>query len=99
MDLGAAPGGWSQVAAKLIKADDGRGAVVALDILALDPIPNVMILQQDFSEPAAETRLLEALNGRRADAVLSDMAAPRPATARPITFASWGLRKRHSILR
>ncbi len=76
VDLGAAPGGWSQVAAKRVKAEDGRGAVVALDILPFDGIPGVAIFQQDFSEPEAEIRLLEALGGRRADAVLSDMAAP-----------------------
>ncbi|MGA9766362.1 MAG: RlmE family RNA methyltransferase [Rhodomicrobium sp.] len=76
VDLGAAPGGWSQVAAKRVKADEGRGAVVALDILPFDAIPSVMILQQDFSEPEAENRLLDALAGRKADVVLSDMAAP-----------------------
>ncbi len=76
VDLGAAPGGWSQVAVKRVKAEDGRGAVVALDILPFDPIPGAITFQQDFSEPEAEARLLEALGGRRADAVLSDMAAP-----------------------
>jgi len=76
IDLGAAPGGWSQVAAKRVKSDEGRGAVVALDILPFDAIPGVIVLQQDFSEPEADSRLLEALAGRKADAVLSDMAAP-----------------------
>ena len=76
VDLGAAPGGWSQVAAKRVKSGEGRGAVIAMDILAFDAIPGVVIFQQDFSEPEAESRLLEALGGRRADAVLSDMAAP-----------------------
>jgi 23S rRNA (uridine2552-2'-O)-methyltransferase len=76
VDLGAAPGGWSQVAAHRVKAEDGRGAVVALDILPFDPIPGAITFQQDFSEPQAEARLLEALGGRKADAVLSDMAAP-----------------------
>lgn len=76
LDLGAAPGGWSQVAAKRVKAEEGRGAVVALDVLPFDSIPGVILLQQDFNEPVAETRLLEALGGRKADAVLSDMAAP-----------------------
>ncbi len=76
VDLGAAPGGWSQVAAKRVKSGEGRGAVIAMDILAFDPIPGVVIFQQDFSAPEAESRLLEALGGRRADAVLSDMAAP-----------------------
>jgi 23S rRNA (uridine2552-2'-O)-methyltransferase len=76
VDLGAAPGGWTQVAAKRVKAEDGRGAVVALDILPFDPVPGTITLLQDFSEPQAEGRLLEALGGRKADAVLSDMAAP-----------------------
>ena len=76
VDLGAAPGGWTQIAVKRVKAEDGRGAVVALDILAFDPIPGAITFQQDFSEPEAEIRLLEALGGRKADAVLSDMAAP-----------------------
>jgi 23S rRNA (uridine2552-2'-O)-methyltransferase len=76
VDLGAAPGGWTQIAVKRVKAEDGRGAVVALDILPFDPIPGAITFQQDFSEPEAESRLLEALGGRKADAVLSDMAAP-----------------------
>jgi 23S rRNA (uridine2552-2'-O)-methyltransferase len=76
VDLGAAPGGWSQAAAKRVKAAEGRGAVVALDILSFDAIPGVIVLRQDFSEPEADIALLEALAGRRADAVLSDMAAP-----------------------
>jgi 23S rRNA (uridine2552-2'-O)-methyltransferase len=76
VDLGAAPGGWSQIAAARVKAGEGRGAVVALDILPFDPIPGAITMQQDFSEPQAEDLLLEALGGRKADAVLSDMAAP-----------------------
>jgi 23S rRNA (uridine2552-2'-O)-methyltransferase len=76
VDLGAAPGGWSQAAAKRVKAAEGRGAVVALDILSFDAIPGVIVLKQDFSEPEADAALLDALAGRRADAVLSDMAAP-----------------------
>ena len=59
-----------------MKAEDGRGAVVALDILPFDPVPGSITLLQDFSEPQAEGRLLDALGGRKADAVLSDMAAP-----------------------
>jgi len=76
VDLGAAPGGWSQVAAQRVKAEEGRGAVVALDILPFDAIPGVMILEQDFSEPEADSILLDALAGRKADAVLSDLASP-----------------------
>ena len=76
VDLGAAPGGWSQIAAKRVQAAEDRGAVVALDILPFDAIPGVAILQQDFSEPGADEKLLVALAGRRPNAVLSDMAAP-----------------------
>jgi 23S rRNA (uridine2552-2'-O)-methyltransferase len=76
VDLGAAPGGWSQVAAKRVQAAEGRGAVVALDLLPFDPIPGVTILQQDFSEPAADAKLIEALAGKLPDIVMSDMAAP-----------------------
>ncbi len=76
VDLGAAPGGWSQIAAKRVQAADGKGAVVALDILPFDAIPGVTILQQDFSEPDADEKLLASLAGRPPNAVLSDMAAP-----------------------
>lgn len=68
IDLGAAPGGWTQVAVKR-----GAACVVAMDLLAMEPIPGATILQGDFSEPGADTQLIEAL-GRRADLVLSDMA-------------------------
>lgn len=76
VDLGAAPGGWSQVAAKRAKSAEGQGTVVALDILPLDTIPGVVILRHDFTDPHAEGLLTQALNGRRPNAVLSDMAAP-----------------------
>ena len=76
VDLGAAPGGWSQVAAKRVKAEEGRGAVVAMDILAVRPDSRRRYLSAGFQRAGAESRLLEALGGRRADAVLSDMAAP-----------------------
>ena len=76
VDLGAAPGGWSQIAAKRVQSAEGRGAVVALDILPFDALPGVTILQQDFSEPGADEKLLAALAGQRPNAVLSDMAAP-----------------------
>lgn len=76
VDLGAAPGGWSQVAAKRVKAEEGRGTVVAMDITPVDPIPGVTFLQGDFMEADAPSALIEALGGHRADAVISDMAAP-----------------------
>jgi len=76
VDLGAAPGGWSQVAAKRVGAVEGSGGhVVAIDYLAFDPIPGVTILQMDFMDEAAPDALKAALGGP-ADVVLSDMAAP-----------------------
>jgi 23S rRNA (uridine2552-2'-O)-methyltransferase len=83
VDLGAAPGGWSQVAADRVRATDGTGAVVAIDLSEMAPIPGATILHADFMEERAPDRLIEALGGRKADAVLSDMAAP--ATGHPGT--------------
>jgi len=74
VDLGAAPGGWSQVAARRVGADEGRGRVVAIDLLPMDPIAGVSFAQLDFLDPAAPERLREMLGGP-ADVVLSDMAA------------------------
>jgi 23S rRNA (uridine2552-2'-O)-methyltransferase len=71
VDLGAAPGGWSQLAAKRV-GDSGR--VVAIDILEMDPIAGVEFAQLDFLDADAPTRL-KAMLGGAADAVLSDMAA------------------------
>jgi 23S rRNA (uridine2552-2'-O)-methyltransferase len=73
IDLGAAPGGWSQVAAKRVRAASG-GRVVAIDLLAMDPLPGVDFLQLDFLDPDAPERL-KALLGGPADVVLTDMAA------------------------
>lgn len=74
VDLGAAPGGWSQVAAKRVGATDGKGRVVAIDILDMDAIPGVEFLLLDFLDPNATDILKEKLGGK-ADVVLSDMAA------------------------
>jgi 23S rRNA (uridine2552-2'-O)-methyltransferase len=74
LDLGAAPGGWSQLAAERVGAAEGKGRVVAIDLLPVDPIPGVDILQMDFMDDAAPGRLREML-GAPADVVLSDMAA------------------------
>ncbi|HKJ77028.1 MAG TPA: 23S rRNA (uridine(2552)-2'-O)-methyltransferase RlmE [Gammaproteobacteria bacterium] len=71
VDLGAAPGAWSQVAAERV---GGEGLVVALDLLEMDPIPGVEILQGDFREEETLQRLLEILGDRKLDLVLSDMA-------------------------
>ncbi len=75
VDLGAAPGGWSQVAAERVRSAEGRGKVVAIDILEMDPIPGVDVLHLDFLDDGAPDRLREALGGP-ADVVLSDMAPP-----------------------
>jgi len=74
VDLGAAPGGWSQVAAKKVGAGEGRGRVVAIDLLDMPPIVGVDFLALDFLDPAAPERL-KAMLGGEADIVLSDMAA------------------------
>jgi 23S rRNA (uridine2552-2'-O)-methyltransferase len=70
VDLGAAPGGWTQVA---LERAGPRGVVVALDLLPMDPVPGATTLQGDFEDPAAEAAVLAALDGP-ADLVLSDMA-------------------------
>jgi 23S rRNA (uridine2552-2'-O)-methyltransferase len=75
IDLGAAPGGWSQVAAERTKAAEGRGKLIAIDMHGMDPIPGVTILKHDFLADDAPALLLAALNGEKADAVISDMAA------------------------
>ena len=71
VDLGAAPGGWSEIAAR--RAGQS-GRVIALDILEMKPVAGVDFLQQDFLDPTAPDRLKEMLGGS-ADVVLSDMAA------------------------
>ncbi|MGD9784282.1 MAG: RlmE family RNA methyltransferase [Hyphomicrobiaceae bacterium] len=76
VDLGAAPGGWSQVAAERVKATDGRGQVVAIDYLDVDPLPGVEFLKLDFTDATAEAQLKARLRDGGADVVLSDMAAP-----------------------
>jgi 23S rRNA (uridine2552-2'-O)-methyltransferase len=75
VDLGAAPGGWSQVAAQRVKAGQGSGKVVAIDLLEIEPIANVEFVQIDFFDDSAPGRLKKMLGGDRADVVLCDMAA------------------------
>ncbi len=74
VDLGAAPGGWSQAAAQRTGAREGRGRVIALDLLPMEPIEGVEFRAMDFHDEAAPARLREWLGGP-ADGVLSDMAA------------------------
>lgn len=71
VDLGAAPGGWSQIAASLVGA---KGRVIALDVLEMDPLPGVEFLRGDFTEEAVFDQLLQILNGQRIDLVISDMS-------------------------
>ena len=71
VDLGAAPGGWSQVARRQL---GDRGRVLALDILDMPPIAGVDFIQGDFREPEAISRLEALLEGGQVDLVLSDMA-------------------------
>jgi 23S rRNA (uridine2552-2'-O)-methyltransferase len=74
VDLGAAPGGWSQIAAKRVGATDSKGKVVAIDLLEMPEIPGVSFAQLDFLADDAPDKLLKMMGGR-ADVVLSDMAA------------------------
>src|SRR5215467_13133511 len=74
VDLGAAPGGWSQIAAKRVGAADGKGKVVAIDLLEMPEIPGVEFAQLDFHAADAPERL-RAMMGGGADLVMSDMAA------------------------
>jgi 23S rRNA (uridine2552-2'-O)-methyltransferase len=80
VDLGAAPGGWSQVAAKRVGAP-AHGRVVGIDLLEMEPVAGVEFAQLDFLEPDAPDKL-KAMLGGPADAVLSDMAANATGHAR-----------------
>ena len=74
VDLGAAPGGWSQIAARRVGAANGKGKVIAIDLLEMPEIAGVSFAQLDFLEQDAPERLI-AMMGGRADVVMSDMAA------------------------
>ena len=74
VDLGAAPGGWSQIAAAKVGAADGKGKVVAIDLLEMPEIPGVTFAQLDFLDNDAPAKL-RAMLGGGADLVMSDMAA------------------------
>jgi len=71
IDLGAAPGGWSQVTSRLI---GGQGTLIASDILEMDSIPDVTFIQGDFTEDAVLARILDAVGNKEVDLVISDMA-------------------------
>jgi 23S rRNA (uridine2552-2'-O)-methyltransferase len=80
VDLGAAPGGWSQVAAQRVGAP-GQGRVIAIDVLSMEPVPGVNFVKLDFLDESAPDKLKEMMGGR-ADVVLSDMAANATGHAR-----------------
>ncbi|EJN34457.1 23S rRNA methyltransferase [Pseudomonas putida] len=71
IDLGAAPGGWSQVTSRLI---GGQGRLIASDILEMDSIPDVTFIQGDFTDDAVLQQILEAVGDSHVDLVISDMA-------------------------
>ena len=71
VDLGSAPGGWSQVAANIVGE---KGNVIASDILPMDPLPDVEFIQGDFTEENVLHEILDCIGERKADLVISDMA-------------------------
>lgn len=76
VDLGAAPGGWAQVAAAATGSTDAHPLIVGIDYLDMDPIPGVILLKKDFTDDDAPQMLIDAMGGKKADLVLSDMASP-----------------------
>jgi 23S rRNA (uridine2552-2'-O)-methyltransferase len=100
VDLGIAPGGWSQVVRKRAPA----ARIAGIDLLPTDPIEGVAILQMDFMDEAAPDRLREALGGEPADLVLSDMAAntvghPQTDHLRTMALVEAGLEFAGEVLR
>jgi 23S rRNA (uridine2552-2'-O)-methyltransferase len=76
VDLGAAPGGWTQVAVARTGSTDADPFVVALDILPMDPMPGAIVIEKDMLAEDAPDAIRAALRGHGVDLVLSDMAAP-----------------------
>lgn len=77
VDLGAAPGGWSQVAAKIIQSDlkNAKNKLVAIDLLPIEGLAGVISYEKDFYDKDAKELIIDSLDGQLADVVLSDMAA------------------------
>jgi len=75
VDLGAAPGGWTQIAVERVCAGADGGVVVAVDLKPMDPVAGATLIEGDGTDPDVTARILDALGGS-ADVVLSDMAAP-----------------------
>jgi len=76
VDLGAAPGGWSQISAQRVQLMAGKGRVIAVDVVEMEPISGVTALKLDLTDSESAGRVRDALNGKKADLVLSDMHAP-----------------------
>ena len=76
VDLGAAPGGWSLVAAPIVGTTAANPLIVGIDYLDMDPIEGVVLLKKDFNDEDAPEALIAALGGHKPDLVMSDMAAP-----------------------
>lgn len=75
VDLGCAPGGWTQVAVKAVHSTSEKPLVIGLDLLPTDPIEGAILLQRDFRKPEVAEELIGLLGGQKADVVMSDMAA------------------------
>ncbi|MGO4405270.1 RlmE family RNA methyltransferase [Bosea sp. RAF48] len=102
LDLGCAPGGWCQVAAKRIGLERGKGRIVGIDLLPVDPIPGVDLIELDFMAEEAPALLTERLGGQ-ADGVMSDMAANTTGHKKTdhlkiIALAEAALEFSHSVL-
>ena len=91
VDLGSAPGGWAQVAAERVKSLDGKGQVVAIDILEMEPLTGVEFTRLDFMDATAPGRIRAMLREGSADIVLSDMAAQGTGHARTDHLRIMGL--------
>jgi 23S rRNA (uridine2552-2'-O)-methyltransferase len=76
VDLGAAPGGWSLVAAPIVGSTAEKPLIVGIDFLDMDPIDGVILLKKDFNDDDAPQALIDAMGGHKVDLVMSDMAAP-----------------------
>ena len=75
IDLGAAPGSWTELAVQRVESLQGKGKVIALDILEMQPLNGATVIQKDFNDDDAPAVLIGLLDGRKADIVMSDMAA------------------------
>lgn len=76
VDLGCAPGGWLQVAAKATGSSSHNPLIVGIDYLEMESVPGTIILQKDFNDDDAPAQLIAAMGGHKVDVVMSDMAAP-----------------------